>query len=69
MKMRARSASLAVCGVALALTTTAAQRPQSPVVPGSSRAAVADKALIGELVLANRMLASQDLGVLMRSDT
>lgn len=55
MKMRAVSAILAACGVALALTTTAAQRPTGQP---------ADKALIDELVLANRMLASQDLGVL-----
>ena len=55
MKMRALSAILATCGVAVALTTTAAQRPTGQP---------ADKALIDELVLANRMLASQDLGVL-----
>jgi ribulose-5-phosphate 4-epimerase/fuculose-1-phosphate aldolase len=51
MKMRTVLTILAVCTTAAALTTTAAQTPP-------------EKALIDDLVLANRMLASQELGVL-----
>ena len=46
---------LAVCATAVALRTTAAQTTRSPLP---------EKALIDDLVLANRMLVSQQLGVL-----
>src|SRR5256885_7783675 len=55
MKMRTLLAILAICGTAVTLTTTTAQTPAT---------SVSEKALIDDLVLANRMLASQQLGVL-----
>ena len=45
---------LAICGAVLALATTAAQAPST----------TSEKALVDELVLANRMLASQEIGFL-----
>src|SRR6266478_4015069 len=55
MKMRILLTILVICGTAVALTTTTAQTPA---------ASVPEKALLDDLVLANRMLASQELGVL-----
>src|SRR2546425_5474343 len=55
MNMRTLLTILAICGTAVVLTTTAAQR--SPNTPP-------EKALIDDLVLANRMLASPQLGFL-----
>ena len=52
MKMRTFLTILAICGTAITLTTTAAQTPP------------AEKALIDDLVLANRMLVSEELAVL-----
>ncbi len=55
MKMRTLRIALAICGTVVALATTAAQvPPKSPT----------EKALVDELVLANRMLASQEIGFL-----
>jgi ribulose-5-phosphate 4-epimerase/fuculose-1-phosphate aldolase len=55
MKMGLLRATLAICGAAVALATTSAQvPPKSP----------SEQALLDELVLANRTLASPELGVL-----
>src|SRR6266581_5488556 len=55
MKIRTLLAILAICSIAVTLTITTAQTPAT---------SVSEKALIDDLVLANRMLASQQLGVL-----
>jgi len=55
MKIRTLLALLAISGVAVTLTITTAQTPAT---------SAPEKALIDDLVLANRMLASEELGVL-----
>src|SRR4029450_3032872 len=55
MKMRRLSTILVVCGAVIAAAAIAAQGPAN---------APSEKALIDELVLANRMLVSQEVGFL-----
>src|SRR5262245_48219452 len=55
MKMRTLLTIFVICSTAVALRTTAAQTPSN---------SQSEKALIDDLVLANRMLASEELGVL-----
>jgi ribulose-5-phosphate 4-epimerase/fuculose-1-phosphate aldolase len=55
MKMRTLLTIFVICSTAVALRTTAAQAPSN---------SQSEKALIDDLVLANRMLASEELGVL-----